>query len=56
MPVQIGYPRRFDAAFAAAREAVASGSLGWLHTVRSTTLDPGATAGRLRSRLRWDLP
>ena len=40
VPVQIGYPRRFDAAFAAAREAVASGSLGWLHTVRSTTLDP----------------
>jgi myo-inositol 2-dehydrogenase / D-chiro-inositol 1-dehydrogenase len=40
VPVQIGYPRRFDAAFAAAHEAVASGSLGWLHTVRSTTLDP----------------
>src|SRR4051812_31856278 len=40
VPVQIGYPRRFDAAFAAAREAVASGSLGWLHSVRSTTLDP----------------
>jgi myo-inositol 2-dehydrogenase/D-chiro-inositol 1-dehydrogenase len=40
VPVQIGYPRRFDAAFAAAREAVVSGSLGWLHTVRSTTLDP----------------
>ena len=40
VPVHIGYPRRFDAAFAAAREAVASGSLGWLHTVRSTTLDP----------------
>src|SRR4051812_9831744 len=40
VPVQIGYPRRFDAAFAAAREAVADGSLGWLHTVRSTTLDP----------------
>lgn len=38
--VQIGYPRRFDAAFAAARAAVADGSLGWLHTVRSTTLDP----------------
>ena len=38
--VQIGYPRRFDAAFAAARDAVADGSLGWLHTVRSTTLDP----------------
>src|SRR3954470_851115 len=40
VPVQIGYPRRFDAAFAAAREAVVNGSLGWLHTVRSTTLDP----------------
>ena len=38
--VQIGYPRRFDAAFAAARVAVADGSLGWVHTVRSTTLDP----------------
>jgi myo-inositol 2-dehydrogenase / D-chiro-inositol 1-dehydrogenase len=40
LPVQIGYPRRFDAAFQAARDAVASGELGWLHTVRSTTLDP----------------
>ena len=38
--VQIGYPRRFDAGFTAARAAVASGELGWLHTVRSTTLDP----------------
>jgi myo-inositol 2-dehydrogenase/D-chiro-inositol 1-dehydrogenase len=40
VPVQIGYQRRFDAAFQAARDAVASGELGWLHTVRSTTLDP----------------
>lgn len=40
VPVQIGYPRRFDAGFLAARDAVASGRLGWLHTVRSTTLDP----------------
>ncbi len=38
--VQIGFPRRFDAAFAAARAAVAAGELGWVHTVRSTTLDP----------------
>ena len=38
--VQIGYQRRFDAAFLAARSAVAGGELGWLHTVRSTTLDP----------------
>lgn len=38
--VQIGYPRRFDAGYAAARAAVASGELGWLHTIRATTLDP----------------
>lgn len=38
--VQIGYPRRFDAGFAAARAAVAGGELGRLHTLRSTTLDP----------------
>ncbi|MEU6344139.1 Gfo/Idh/MocA family oxidoreductase [Streptomyces sp. NPDC046977] len=40
VPVQIGYNRRFDAGFAAARQAVAAGELGLLHTVRSTTLDP----------------
>ncbi len=40
VPVQIGYPRRFDPAFVAAREAVATGELGRLTTVRSTTLDP----------------
>src|SRR3954447_2261317 len=35
VPVQIGYPRRFDTAFAAARHTVAGGELGFLHTVRS---------------------
>jgi myo-inositol 2-dehydrogenase / D-chiro-inositol 1-dehydrogenase len=40
IPVQIGYPRRFDPAFSAARAAVEAGELGWVHTVRSTTLDP----------------
>lgn len=40
VPVQIGYNRRFDAGFAAARAAVRGGELGTLHTVRSTTLDP----------------
>ncbi|MEV5430366.1 Gfo/Idh/MocA family oxidoreductase [Streptomyces sp. NPDC052701] len=40
VPVQIGYNRRFDAGFAAARAAVRGGELGQLHTVRSVTLDP----------------
>jgi len=39
-PIQIGYPRRFDAGFVAARQALRSGELGWVHTIRSTTLDP----------------
>lgn len=38
--VQIGYPRRFDPGYRAARDAVRAGELGWLHTVRATTLDP----------------
>ncbi|MEU3255196.1 Gfo/Idh/MocA family oxidoreductase [Streptomyces sp. NPDC006997] len=40
VPVQIGFNRRFDAGFGAARDAVRAGALGPLHTVRSTTLDP----------------
>lgn len=40
VPIQIGYPRRFDPGFTAVRQAIASGELGWVHTVRSTTLDP----------------
>lgn len=38
--VQIGYPRRFDPAFVAARDAVRAGTLGRVHTIRSTTMDP----------------
>lgn len=37
--VQVGFQRRFDAGFRAAREAARSGGLGWLHTIRSSTLD-----------------
>jgi myo-inositol 2-dehydrogenase / D-chiro-inositol 1-dehydrogenase len=37
--IQIGFQRRFDAGFRAARHAIRSGSLGWPHTIRSTTLD-----------------
>jgi len=38
--LQIGFMRRFDAGYAAAREAVRSGRLGRLHTVRAATSDP----------------
>ena len=40
-PIVIGFQRRFDAGYRAAREAVQSGRLGWVHTVRACTLDPG---------------
>ncbi len=40
-PLQIGFQRRFDPGYIAAREAIGSGSLGWVHTLRATTLDPG---------------
>jgi myo-inositol 2-dehydrogenase / D-chiro-inositol 1-dehydrogenase len=39
-PVQIGFQRRFDAGYAFAREQLANGTLGWLHTVRANTFDP----------------
>ena len=40
VPVQIGFPRRFDPAYVAARDDLLAGRLGYLHTLRSTTLDP----------------
>ncbi len=40
VPVQIGFQRRFDAGYIEARRAVAAGDLGWIHTMRSGTLDP----------------
>jgi len=39
-PIQIGFVRRFDAAYMSLRAEVAAGALGYVHTVRSTTLDP----------------
>ena len=39
VPVQIGFQRRFDAGYRRAREAVAGGELGFLHTIRANTHD-----------------
>lgn len=38
--VQIGFQRRFDAGYAAAREQVSAGALGRIHTLRAQTCDP----------------
>src|SRR6202000_1624541 len=40
VPVQIGFQRRFDVGYLALRAAVAAGELGWVHTLRATTMDP----------------
>lgn len=39
VPLQVGFQRRFDAGYRAAREAVREGRLGWLHTLRAVTAD-----------------
>ena len=41
VPLQVGFNRRFDAGFAAAREVVASGGIGTPQLLRSLTRDPG---------------
>ncbi|MGY4719269.1 Gfo/Idh/MocA family protein [Naumannella huperziae] len=38
-PIQVGFQRRFDAGYRAARAAVAAGELGFVHTLRANTLD-----------------
>jgi myo-inositol 2-dehydrogenase/D-chiro-inositol 1-dehydrogenase len=38
--LQVGFQRRFDAGYVALRDAVRSGRLGWLHTLRACTSDP----------------
>ncbi|MCX5339806.1 Gfo/Idh/MocA family protein [Streptomyces atratus] len=38
--LQLGFMRRFDAGYGAARAAVRAGVLGRLHTVRAMTMDP----------------
>ena len=39
VPVHVGFQRRFDAGYRRAREAVVSGELGFIHTVRANTHD-----------------
>jgi myo-inositol 2-dehydrogenase/D-chiro-inositol 1-dehydrogenase len=39
VPVQVGFQRRFDTGYRRAHDAVASGELGFLHTVRVNTHD-----------------
>ena len=39
VPVHIGFQRRFDTGYRRARDAVASGELGFIHTVRAATMD-----------------
>lgn len=38
-PVQVGFQRRFDRGYVRARQAVAAGELGFLHTIRANTND-----------------
>ncbi|MEU6080733.1 Gfo/Idh/MocA family oxidoreductase [Streptomyces sp. NPDC047108] len=38
--LQMGFQRRFDAGYRAAKDAVAEGRLGRLHTIRAVTSDP----------------
>ena len=39
VPVHVGFQRRFDAGYRRARDAVRSGELGFVHTLRATTND-----------------
>lgn len=56
VPVQIGFQRRFDAGYRAAREALDSGALGWLHTLRACTSDRTPPPMRLHPHLRRTVP
>jgi myo-inositol 2-dehydrogenase/D-chiro-inositol 1-dehydrogenase len=40
VPIHVGFQRRFDPGYIAARAAVRSGALGWIHTIRAGTYDP----------------
>jgi predicted dehydrogenase len=39
VPLHIGFQRRFDTGYRRVRDAVASGELGFIHTIRAATMD-----------------
>ena len=39
VPIQVGFQRRFDTAYGRLRAAIASGELGFVHTIRAATHD-----------------
>lgn len=50
VPVQVGFQRRFDVGYRRAHEAVRSGELGFLHTVRANTHDQVPPAAEYLAR------
>ncbi|MDQ4052147.1 MAG: Gfo/Idh/MocA family oxidoreductase [Actinomycetota bacterium] len=44
VPVQVGFQRRFDEGYRRAKQAVDSGELGFVHSIRSTTHDQSPPA------------
>ena len=55
VPVQIGFPRRFDPAYVAARDDLLAGRLGYLHTRALHDAGPRTAAGGLHPQLRRHL-
>ncbi|HEX6074313.1 MAG TPA: Gfo/Idh/MocA family oxidoreductase [Micromonosporaceae bacterium] len=43
-PLHVGFQRRFDAGYRTVREAIRSGRLGWVHTLRACTSDAAPPA------------
>jgi myo-inositol 2-dehydrogenase/D-chiro-inositol 1-dehydrogenase len=55
VPLQVGFNRRWDQAFAEAKEAVASGRVGTPQLLKSLTRDPGPYQGRPERTPAWTI-